>query len=237
MDLKFLGRGSAFNVLEGNTSCYFIEKDELFLIDCGENVFNCLIKKKLLDKVKCVNLFITHTHSDHIGSVGSLSAYLYYSMQIPLNVIYKDNTHKKVIERVFSAFGSNLEHIVFIKYNYFDNKYTCFNNIRYIATRHCDNMHCYGIKFNCNSGVIYYSGDSCDTKNIEDIIKINKKIDKIYVDVTSLDYKNNTHLYIGMLAKVIPFYLKDKIYCMHINNNDCIDLINKLGFKVVSLDD
>ena len=47
MDLKFLGRGSAFNVLEGNTSCYFIEKDELFLIDCGENVFNCLIKKKL----------------------------------------------------------------------------------------------------------------------------------------------------------------------------------------------
>ena len=45
MDLKFLGRGSAFNVLEGNTSCYFIEKDELFLIDCGENVFNCLIKK------------------------------------------------------------------------------------------------------------------------------------------------------------------------------------------------
>ena len=30
---------------------------------------------------------------------------------------------------------------------------------------------------------------------------------------------------------------KNKIYCMHINNNDCIDLINKLGFKVVSLDD
>ena len=38
MDLKFLGRGSAFNVLEGNTSCYFIEKDELFLIDCGEKM-------------------------------------------------------------------------------------------------------------------------------------------------------------------------------------------------------
>ena len=49
MKLNFLGRGSAFNPVEGNNSAYFIDDNQLFLIDCGENVFgrikkiNCLI--------------------------------------------------------------------------------------------------------------------------------------------------------------------------------------------------
>ena len=38
MELKFLGRGSAFNVKEGNTSAFFYSNGELFLIDCGESV-------------------------------------------------------------------------------------------------------------------------------------------------------------------------------------------------------
>ena len=28
MELKFLGRGSAFNVKEGNTAAYFIDEDQ-----------------------------------------------------------------------------------------------------------------------------------------------------------------------------------------------------------------
>ncbi len=43
MELTFLGRGAAFNPKEGNNSAYFIEKDELFLIDCGERIFDKLI--------------------------------------------------------------------------------------------------------------------------------------------------------------------------------------------------
>ena len=39
MELKFLGRGAAFNPKENNNSAYFIEKNNLFLIDCGESVF------------------------------------------------------------------------------------------------------------------------------------------------------------------------------------------------------
>ena len=38
--LKFLGRGSAFNTVEGNTSAYFVRDNILFLIDCGETVFH-----------------------------------------------------------------------------------------------------------------------------------------------------------------------------------------------------
>ena len=38
--LEFLGRGSGYNVTEGNT-CGFIKKeDTLLLIDCGEGIIN-----------------------------------------------------------------------------------------------------------------------------------------------------------------------------------------------------
>ncbi len=44
MLLDFLGRGSAFNIKEGN-NCAFIRIDkELILLDCGETVFEKIVK-------------------------------------------------------------------------------------------------------------------------------------------------------------------------------------------------
>lgn len=37
--LKFLGRGSGYNVKEGNTSAYIIKNNSLLLIDCGNDIF------------------------------------------------------------------------------------------------------------------------------------------------------------------------------------------------------
>ena len=99
MELKFLGRGSAFNVKEGNTSAYFIEEDQLFLIDCGEDVFAKLKQKSLLGGVRVVNLMITHTHSDHIGSLGSLVLYLYTVLHRPLKIILPDNEEYRKLVR------------------------------------------------------------------------------------------------------------------------------------------
>ena len=87
MKLKFLGRGAAFNPKEGNTSAYFIENNQLFLIDCGESIFEKLVELDLLNDIESINLMITHTHSDHIGSLGSLVMYAYYTLKRPLNII------------------------------------------------------------------------------------------------------------------------------------------------------
>lgn len=77
MKLSFLGRGSAFNPKEGNNSAYFISDNQLFLIDCGENIFGKILENKLLDNIETINLMITHTHSDHVGSLGSLVNYAF----------------------------------------------------------------------------------------------------------------------------------------------------------------
>ena len=47
MELLFLGRGSAFNSYEGNTSAYFIDKNELLLIDCGESILERIMENKI----------------------------------------------------------------------------------------------------------------------------------------------------------------------------------------------
>ena len=42
--LTFVGRGATFNPAERNTAAYVREKNRLFLIDCGETVFERLIE-------------------------------------------------------------------------------------------------------------------------------------------------------------------------------------------------
>ena len=75
MELKFLGRGAAFNPLEWNTCAYVREGSKLLLLDCGETVFGELIRRRTLDGIREVWIAVSHMHSDHCGSLGSLTLY------------------------------------------------------------------------------------------------------------------------------------------------------------------
>ena len=57
----------------------------------------------------------------------------------------------------------------------------------------------------------------------------------MYIDTTTANYPGNVHLYIGLLAEIIPNNLKEKVYCMHINNQECILRAKELGFNVVEM--
>ena len=232
MDLTFLGRGSAFNTLEVNTSAYFIDRNELFLIDCGESVFRELKERNILNDVSCVNVFITHTHSDHIGSIGSLIMYCYYVLKIGVNIIVsKDSLYTDDITLLVRIFGctSDMYRVTYVE-DY--NDYDLFNSVKYVRTNHVSQISSYGILFNTDDGIVYYSGDIADLDSVFDLINGDLVIDKIYVDVTSKE-SSGYHVFIGDLDKLIPSNLKSKVYCMHINNNKCIDMAKGYGFNVV----
>ena len=108
MELSFLGRGAAFNTVESNNSAYFIDNNELFLIDCGETVFQSLINTGILEDKNNINVMITHTHSDHIGSLGSLALYAYYNLNKPLNIIMPND--QEYIEHVL-LFWNRCRHL------------------------------------------------------------------------------------------------------------------------------
>jgi len=236
MELKFLGRGAAFNPKEGNNSAYFVEENQLFLIDCGESIFERLFETGLLQNVESVNLMITHTHSDHIGSIGSLAMYSFYVLHKPINIILpKDAKHLANIEKVLSGFYVEEQMYSYIDETSLDNKYTTFNNIRYIETNHRDDLNCYGLLFNTSDGIVYFSGDTKELKVAKSLIDSGEKIDKMYIDTTTDNYPGNVHVYIGDIEKTIPDEMKDRVYCMHINNDKCIEQAKDLGFNVVEI--
>ena len=53
------------------------------------------------------------------------------------------------------------------------------------------------------------------------------------IDTTTANFPSNVHLYIGILQEVIPEELRSRVYCMHLNNDSCIEQANALGFNVV----
>lgn len=233
MELKFLGRGAAFNPVDGNNSAYFIENDELFLIDCGESIFERIIKLNILKGIRSVNVLITHTHSDHIGSIGSLIMYCFYNLNLKINIILCEGAkHKNNIECILNNFGCSNDMYRYVDEKSYNKKYNAFSAIRYVETRHCKELNCYGIIFETDSGIVYYSGDTNDVNLIKKIISENN-INKMYIDTTSNDYPNNVHLYVGILNEIIPTDLKNKVYCMHINDSECIALVKKYGFNIV----
>ena len=243
MNLKFLGRGGSDNQLQGNNSAYFIEDRSLFLIDCGENIFEKILEKEILKEIDRIYLFITHTHSDHVGSIGSLLFHCYFSKKIELNlVIPSDALHLKDIKELLRIYGCYEDWYKIIDPNELDNKFSSFNTIRYMRTKHVIYIPAYGILFDTNDGLVYYSGDSSEINNIKKLLKSNQKIDKIYLDVTTsnIDESNeeqHVHYFIGKANEEIDYSLRNKFYCMHFNNNKCIEKAKEYGFNVVKLID
>lgn len=248
--LKFLGRGSAFNVKEGNTSAYVKENNTLLLIDCGESIFKTIIEKNLLDGVKNVYVLITHCHSDHVGSLSSFLFYCYYIKNIKANV-YHHNI--KSIEK-FLLLNDNINeetyHLMGLLDKHIDELGLDFDSdpVLHKSIYAYDNgrvtrdwapnyvFECYGyfLKFN-DGNYIYYSGDSSYLE-LDLILLLDKDLTTIYHDACLADYEDNAHTSLRLLCEKIEPKYRDRVYCMHI---DCDELIEKAeceGFNIVEVE-
>ena len=162
--------------------------------------------------------------------------YLYYVLNIKLDIILP--MRPKYFDEIKGILDNfNIDSYMYnLKYERdYDDKYQSFNSIRFYSTNHRNNINSYSIFINTTDGLIYYSGDTREINILKSIINSNNFIDKIYIDATSFYIKNNVHLYIGDINKIIPNELKNKIYIMHINDDKCIEMANEFGFNVVSI--
>jgi len=238
MELNFTGRGAMLYNVEGNTAAYFEDKDTFFLIDCGEDVANKLISSNKLVKNKEYYLFITHTHSDHIGSLGTLQQYLYWVCGKKLNIIYDESVkYMKELKCILHGFGIIPDTYNLVKSDELDNKYSSFNEVRYIESNHGDvPIKSASIIFKTDLGNILYTGDIATGEVVDNFIKYSHGfIDKMYID-SSYD-ESPVHLSINELNKIIPNNIKNKVYCMHINNKAIVSLIKKYGFNLVNVNE
>ena len=77
--LNFIGTGSAFNTELGNTSAFVKKNNSLLLIDCGGTVFHRFQELNIFEGLENLYIIITHTHPDHVGSLGEVIFYSYYN--------------------------------------------------------------------------------------------------------------------------------------------------------------
>lgn len=234
MELKFLGKGAAFYPVLGNTSAYFIYDKNLFLIDCGESVFKKVYEKDLFSEIDNIYVFITHTHSDHIGSLSSLILYCSHKFDIKTKIVIpKENKYIDSIKNILDSMGVDKSDYEFINDVDLDNKYDVFDNIRYVETTHCDDITSYSIIFEKDNRVIYYSGDTNELDTVKSIIHGDKNIDKIYIETCS--ERLDSHIYYEDLLEVIPKNLRDRVYCMHLDTMDIVDKLEENGFRIVEV--
>lgn len=237
--LNFLGTGGAFNVKRGNNSAYFIFQKELFLFDCGEDVFQKLIKKQLFQDIVRVNIFITHLHSDHVGSLGTTIAYLYF------NVFHQEMSNiciyfpSEQIAQLLDMQGISRDW-----YNLFINRWDelFIPGIRkqpeysFVDTVHVkeieDTFPCFGIEFILeNQFAFYYSGDTCE---YPEKLKNLSFYDFVYLEVT-MNQEADVHLFYEQLLQETKQFSKEekaKIYLMHLDSDFDVERAYKDGFQV-----
>ena len=233
--LKFLGRGSAFNVKEGNTSAYIKSESEMFLFDCGEDVFHKIINNNLLDGISNLTVFISHNNSDHCSSLSSLIFYCFYKKGLKITIT-TGQENKSNLKNILKLFGNT-------KQQYFINSIGNIGNRKpikelfiekAIEVKHIDGMNCYGLLFKYKDKLTYYSGDSSEIPN--EILKIIDKIDYIYQDTCLADYEGNVHLSLRKLCEIIPIEHRHKVWCMHLDCDELIEKAKSEGFNVVEVE-
>ncbi len=234
--LKFIGIGSAFNTDLGNTSAYIKKEDRMLLIDCGGTVFHEFQKQKLLEGVNHIYIIITHTHPDHVGSVGEVIFHFYYLRGKKATIIYP---HKEHITKFLDSVGVSEEMYELLSINQenqeidIQDQYLGVIGIRHIPVTHVETIEAYGFILKVQGKTIYYSGDA-NRLPCEVIQGLQEgKIDAIYHDTCGLDYEGNSHMALRRLKEVVEEPYRSKVFCMHLDKHITKEEILKEGFRLV----
>lgn len=225
MDLNFLGYGSAFNPLYGNTSAYFTNKDQLYVIDGGESVFLKLYQKELLKKYAGITIMVTHMHADHVGSLPSIISYCYYVLGKKVTVIYPE----KSLWILLGLMGIDPDIYIPVESSLFTAEGL---KVWAVSVKHADDISCFGYIIEFAGEKIYYSGDSYEIpKDVLDGF-YKREISTIYQDTTEFTSDHRSHCPLEELEECIPADLRRNVFCMHFTT-DFTEKLKKKGFGYI----
>ena len=201
---------------------------------CGD-ITDIVLMKSLIKEhdIKDIHVYITHLHSDHIGSLSSLIYYCYYVLGMEIKIHYPD------IDKFYFGYNSPLIQLLTLQGNIIDTHYEFLLEphecIRSKKVTHVNEFKSYSYTINLDDDKkIYYSGDC---KEIEsELIEINNgSYNQVYLE--SCLNESAVHMCIDYLDEVISKdkAIRDRIYIMHIDSLDLIEKVKEYGFKVVEL--
>ncbi|MBR3002285.1 MAG: MBL fold metallo-hydrolase [Clostridia bacterium] len=207
--LKFLGTDSGFG--KNNTSAWLMYNKRFILIDCGYTVFPKLQEHNLLSVDYDYDVIITHLHSDHVGSLGQLAAYMYYTYKKPINII----SNCENLDLLMSCVGTAKD---FCDSNpqYPRYMYTRNNNydLKFIKTEHVHDLDCYGFVLQIENRRIVYTGDS---RTIEPFLEYVSPDTEFYIEAST---HGDVHLDIYKNLDTLKYIADNSagVYLMHLDD-------------------
>ena len=225
-----IGESGGTPLAGGATSCYLVEADGYpVLLDIGSGALSLLQKIRSFDSID--DIIISHFHSDHVGSLGSLIFYLRFKKIKEVNVIFPIKTLPYMLLQIYgideSLFKVKLPEEVdgyYIKeYEQLHGDVDVDGNIV--------SMPSYGYHVVNDNDNFFYSGDTCI---ISDIILEkfkSKEIKIMYHEVTTDGYKS--HMQLENLVKIIPFEDRQRVVCMHMGDGVDVSEMEKFGLESV----
>ncbi len=240
INLKFTGVGSAFNPTLYNTSCYYTEANKMLLIDCGGDTFRRLYELCVLDRISDIYVCVTHTHQDHIGSLGTLIAYCSFVTKKNVTLILdRDEKYRKQIFDTLLYAGVKKDIDYKVQHDLkgifkaiFDVSFFNVNHNSFLKSK------AYIFYLNSNEKFIY-SGDSKDINTIlHHCHNVGKyKFVQAFVDcnLTKISKYNDMkpHEFLSDLTKAIPLSERKYFTTMHYDSYKCRTKASEYGFNIV----
>lgn len=229
--LKFLGVGSAFNTELGNTSAWVRQDAQLLILDCGGMIFHRILKKELLKDITSLDICLTHTHGDHVGSLGDLVLYCHHILNLKPTVRHPDAER---VHGLLTLLGVPEEAYTLADAPRFSLESGL--EARFVRQVHTDTMPAYGLLLRESHRSSWYSGDSqgIPVEILEELLK--GSIDYFYQDTSGTDYPDSLHMSLDRLKNLIPESFRSRVVCMHQDESFHSEAAEMLGFSVAKID-
>ena len=221
-DLTFLGIGSAFCPVLKNTAAFLRRGNALYVLDFGSTVFGALHESGALEKASAVTVLVTHTHADHIGSLGTLISWCRHVCPLPVTVVHPDDSPARLLR---------LNGIT-------EDQYTLhtgpdFNDgalqAHFIAVPHTRSLTAYGILLADRDERIYYSGDAGDIPPEIWNGFLSGDIARVYQDMSLSGAMGGAHADYHWFLAHCPPALRGRLFPIHLDQA-CLDSAKKDGF-------
>ena len=229
--LLFLGRGSAF--ADEHNSAFFVEDNELVLIDCPATSYQ-KVKKMNWEQYYNIYILVTHTHGDHSGGVGTMLQYVWFAsyMKKKVTIVAPSAEVKEdLLLLLMRIEGCEQEWYNIITADELDKKWF----ISAVPTTHVKPLEgrCFGYHLNIHGNNVVYTGD---TATLEPFKPLLKRGSFLYTEASY--YKSEVHLY---LKEMLPEFIKLSdsgvhVYLMHLDVEDKIkELIDGTTLRFVKI--
>ena len=224
MEVIVLGVGDLSHPSLTNTS-FLLKWQSTALIDCGYNVFEKLLLKYPHEIKHIHEVYITHLHSDHVGSLGQLIYYRFFKYNLSTTIFAPENIFEKV-KLFLELTVSNISDVDSTAFRQFNKK--CYNLQVTYSSFKTDHFGNESGGFYINK--IVFTGDT-DILNPESFI-FDETTKAIFHDCTIHPIPKGVHASITDIQTTYPKDIKDRLILVHHGFSEKPTIYEDLNFAL-----